>query len=49
MPSSSEKQAKFMRVAMHNPAIAKKHGIPQSVAEEFVRADQKEAEKKKQE
>jgi len=48
MPSVSEKQAKFMRVVMHNPAIAKERGVPQSVAKEFVEADKKEAEKKKQ-
>ena len=39
MPSKSPKQARTMRAAAHNPAFAKKLGIPQSVAEEFVAAD----------
>jgi hypothetical protein len=43
MPSSSEKQARTMRAAMHDPAFAKKMGIPQSVAREFVKADQARA------
>ena len=40
MPSKSAKQARTMQAAMHNPAFAKKMGIPQSVAAEFVRADE---------
>jgi hypothetical protein len=43
MPSKSEKQARTMRAAAHNPAFAKKMEIPQKVAREFVRADQKKA------
>lgn len=39
MPSSSPKQARTMRAAAHDPAFAKKMGIPQSVARDFVRAD----------
>lgn len=39
MPSTSKKQAKFMAAAAHNPAFAKKAGIPVSVAKEFNQAD----------
>ncbi len=49
MPTKSEKQAKTMRAAAHNPEFAKKVGIPVDVAKEFVEADKKkaDAEKKK--
>lgn len=47
MPSKSPKQRRFMQAAAHNPAFAKKAGIPQSVAREFVRADKRRAKKKK--
>ncbi len=43
MPSKSAKQHRFMLAAAHNPAFAKKAGIPQSVAEEFVAADKRKA------
>ncbi len=39
MPSSSPKQARTMRAAAHSPSFAKKVGIPQSVAREFVKED----------
>jgi hypothetical protein len=39
MPSTSKKQAKFMAAAAHNPAFAKKVGVPVSVAKEFNQAD----------
>ena len=39
MPSRSAKQARFMAAAAHNPAFAKKAGIPTSVAKEFNKAD----------
>jgi hypothetical protein len=39
MPSKSAKQARTMRAAAHDPKFAKKMGIPQSVAREFVAAD----------
>ena len=39
MPSKSEAQRRFMSAAAHNPAFAKKAGIPVSVAEEFHEAD----------
>lgn len=41
MPSKSAAQAHLMAAAAHNPAFAKKVGIPQSVAQEFSRADKK--------
>lgn len=39
MPSSTPRQAKFMRVAAHNPSFAKEAGISQTVAREFNDAD----------
>lgn len=39
MPSKSKKQARTMAAAAHNPAFAKKLGIPRKVAKEFNRAD----------
>jgi hypothetical protein len=39
VPSTSKKQARFMAAAAHNPAFAKKAGIPVSVAKEFNQAD----------
>ena len=39
MPSSTSKQARTMRAAAHDPSFAKKLGIPQKVAREFVQAD----------
>jgi len=39
MPSSSEKQARFMAAAAHDPAFAKRNKISQSVAKEFNKAD----------
>jgi hypothetical protein len=41
MPSITPKQARTMAGAAHNPAFAKKVGIPPSVAKEFNRADAK--------
>ncbi len=46
MPSKSAKQARTMAAAAHNPAFAKKVGIPQSVAKEFNQADAKKRKKK---
>ena len=37
--STSEKQARFMAAAAHNPSFAKKAGISQGVAKEFNKAD----------
>lgn len=39
MPSKSPAQARLMAAAAHNPAFAKKAGIPTSVAKEFNKAD----------
>ena len=39
MPSKSVKQARTMAAAAHNPAFAKKVGIPVPVAKEFNKAD----------
>lgn len=39
MPSKSEAQRKLMAAAAHNPALAKKVGIPVAVAKEFNMAD----------
>ncbi len=41
MPSKSVKQARLMAAAAHDPAFAKKVGIPGSVAKEFNKADAK--------
>jgi hypothetical protein len=40
VPSKSKAQARTMRAAAHDPAFAQKVGIPQSVARDFVRADE---------
>jgi hypothetical protein len=45
MPSKSAKQARTMQAAAHNKAFAKKMGIPQKVAKEFVAADKKKRKK----
>ena len=39
MPSTSKKQHNFMAAIAHNPAFAKKVGIPQSVGKDFNDAD----------
>jgi hypothetical protein len=39
MPSASMKQARTMAAAAHNPAFAKRVGIPQKVAHDFNQAD----------
>ena len=39
MPSKSKAQHNLMAAAAHNPAFAKKVGIPTSVAKEFNQAD----------
>ena len=39
MPSSSKKQHNFMNAVAHNPAFAKKAGVPQSVGKDFSNAD----------
>ena len=47
MPSKSAKQARTMRAAAHDPKFAKKLGIPKTVAQEFVKADQKSGKAKR--
>jgi len=39
MPSTSKKQADFMRAVAHSPEFAKKAGVPQSVGKDFSTAD----------
>ena len=39
MPSTSKKQHNLMAAVAHNPAFAKKVGIPQSVGMDFNKAD----------
>ena len=39
MPSKSPKQARLMAGAAHDPAFAKKVGVPVSVARDFNKAD----------
>ena len=38
MPATSKKQKRFMDAAAHNPAFAKKAGVPVSVAKDFSAA-----------
>jgi hypothetical protein len=39
MPSTSKKQHNFMAAVANNPAFAKKAGVPQSVGQDFSKAD----------
>jgi len=39
MPSTSKKQHNFMAAVAHSPAFAKKAGVPQSVGQDFSKAD----------
>ncbi len=41
MPSKSPKQARLMAGAAHDPAFAKKVGVPPGVAKEFNAADKR--------
>ena len=41
MPSTSKKQARFMAMIAHDKGAAKRTGVPQSVAQEFNRADKR--------
>ena len=47
MPSKTAKQRRTMAAAAHDPRFAKKVGIPQSVAREFNKADQKGGKRRK--
>lgn len=39
MPSTSQKQHRFMQAIAHSPEFAKKAGVPQSVGKKFTLAD----------
>ena len=39
MPSVSGKQHRLMEMVAHDPAAAKRVGVPQSVGKDFVMAD----------
>lgn len=39
MPPVSEAQRRLMHAAANNPAVAKKTGVPRSVAKEFANSD----------
>tara|TARA_R110000868_G_scaffold168838_1_gene403687 strand:- start:2544 stop:2912 length:369 start_codon:yes stop_codon:yes gene_type:complete len=39
VPSTSEKQHKFMAAIAHSPSFAKKVGVPMSVGKDFTAAD----------
>lgn len=41
MPSTSDKQHRFMEAIAHNKEFAKKAGVPQSVGQDFANADKK--------
>ena len=41
MPAKSAKQERFMQAVAHNPAFAKKAGVPQSVGKEFMKKPKK--------
>lgn len=45
MPSTSAKQAKFMRAVSHSPSFAKKVGVTQKVGKEFAAADKRKRKK----
>ena len=40
MPSKSAKQHRFFEMVAHDPAAAKRVGVPQKVGKEFALADQ---------
>lgn len=39
MPSTSKKQHRFMEAIAHSPSFSKKAGVPQSVGQDFSKAD----------
>jgi hypothetical protein len=39
VPAKSAKQERFMQAVAHNPAFAKKAGVPQSVGREFTKKE----------
>lgn len=40
MPSVSGKQHRFFEMVAHDPGAAKRTGVPQSVGEDFAKADE---------
>ena len=47
MPTVSKKQERFMQAVAHNPAFAKKVGVPTKVGKEFTKSEGGMAESKK--
>lgn len=47
MPSTSKRQAKFMRAAAHDAEFAREAGISQKVAREFVEADKRRRQRRR--
>lgn len=47
MPSKTPKQKRTMAAAAHDPKFAKKVGIPQKVAKDFNKADQRKGKRNK--
>ena len=45
-PSKTAKQARTMRAAAKNPKFAKKLGIPQTVARDFLEADKRKGKRR---
>ena len=46
MPTVSKKQERFMQAVAHNPKVAKKAGVPQSVGKDFLNADKSNLKRK---
>lgn len=49
MPTVSAAQHNFMEAVAHNPAFAKKTGVPQKVGKEFAAADKAKAKRSRSE
>lgn len=49
MPTVSAAQHNFMEAVAHNPAFAKKAGVPQKVGKEFAAADKAKAKRSRSE
>lgn len=45
MPSKSKQQSKLMHAAAKSPEVAKRTGVPQKVAREYVNADKGRSQK----
>lgn len=46
MPPKSKKQKRLMQAAAHDPEFARKAGVPQSVAQEYVKKTPKRKKRK---